>query len=777
MKTPPILISRTKALSTLCAFGLLVWPGLASAQTLYFWTGTGGGASWTTPANWNNATQTGATATTAPGNAANDSVTINQGSTAGAPVILNNTATTTIGSFNLGSLVSSSAYLQITGTGTKLKPSTAGAYLIGNGNTSTVGLTIKDGGELDFSAATSLSLASGTNSNVTVNLGNGSTSAGTLRGGTTTTTLGSKPGALATLNVNNGGVAIFSSPASAFTLGNTGTGVINVAAGGQLNITAAVTAGSGAGGEGDISVTGGNITTGSAVTLGNGGGISTLTISSGTVSVGTILSVGVGSSISISGGRLTTGANISSNGSLTQSGGVISLGTGFSQTAGSTTITSGTMLGASTTARFTASGSVSLSNALVDFSSATSGVSSLGSGTMTQTSGTFSVNSFALGNAATALYSISGGVFSSTGVINVGSGASGNGTLLVSGGTVSSAAGTTVGNGATVGGGLLGVEGTGKYFINGSNGVANLLTIGTNSGTGSAGTVNLQGGTIAAAAGATNGYGLLLVTPATLTSGTTGSSIKGYGTITLGGSGTKTFTNGGKVVATGANLLSNTGASPTDQTLDLTGSTFTVVTSTNRGAGAGWYAVNHGKLTMNVSGTAAATTLNWGAPSGAFSVNSLVNSAQLTFATAAAPSAVTISLLASDRSDIAALWSQAGLPGGAGSADAIGIWNITNSSGSTWNGLTLRYDDSAVAPLETLALYYITDASGTWSLVSTTIDSSVNFTVSHTGTLNSGYYALLAVPEPNTLWLLAVGAGLVVGVRRLRARSVSPTRA
>lgn len=750
MKISLFLGSRTKTLSALSAFGLLVSPGLAPAQTLYFWTGTGGGASWTTPANWNNATQAGATATTAPGQAANDSVTINQGSTVGSPVVLNNTATTTIGALTLGGLASSSGHLAISGTGTVLSATAAG-FNVSNGVGATSSITINNGGELDFNpSASQVVFGSGSNSTVSVTVGGTNGSAGTLRNNGTsasTTRLANQVGSNSSMTVNAGG--------SVFLPGQ-------FLVGSSTNSTASLT------------VNGGLVSAGNAIVFGQNGANATFTLTSGTVTSSGNSSFNATSVTSITGGlyTLTSAVGATISGTFTLDGGVVSVGSGFTTSgAGAVaTMNSGSLVGTSGgTARLTVGGgSMSIGGGVVNLTGATSTIG--GGALLTQSGGAVTLAGFNVGNAASGTFRMTGGSLTATS-ISVSSGAGSNGTWIATGGTATTAAGFAVANGSTALGGQASLAGPATLLMNSSNGASNTLTIGTNSGTGAAGTLLLQGGSIASAAGATNGYSVALYTSGSLTSATTTTTLQGYGSVTLGSTGTKTFTNGGKVIASGANLVTGTG-SPADHTLDLTGSTFTVATTANRSAGAGWYAVNHGQLSMNVSGTASATTLNWGAPSGSFTVNSLVNSAQLTFATAAAPSAVTISLLASDRSDIAALWSQAGLPGGAGSSNAIGIWSINNSSGATWNGLTLRYDDSAVTPLQTLALYYIPDASGTWSVVSATIDNSVNFTVTHTGsTLNSGYYALIAVPEPNTMWLLAIGAGLVVGVRRLRARS------
>ncbi len=388
-----------------------------------------------------------------------------------------------------------------------------------------------------------------------------------------------------------------------------------------------------------------------------------------------------------------------------------------------------------------------------------------GTGSLTISAGSsMTAGQTTIGSTSTGNLAMSGGTVGVS-LLTVGTGTNGNGTATITGGTVTSTAGATVaGSGATAG--ALRVKGSGQVLLNSGNTGSIILTVGQNATSGSAGTLLLEGGTIAAAAGATNGFGVSLYTPGTLTSTTTTSSIQGYGTLSVGGTGAKIFTNGGKVIASGANLVSGVG-SASDQTLALNGSTFTVAATANRAAGSGWYAVNHGQLAMNMSGTTSGTTLNWGAPTGSFSGSSLINSAQLTLNASTAPSAVTISLFATDRTDMASVLARTGLPGGT----IIGLWNIANGSANTWTGLTLRYDD-VLAASQTPSLYYTPTASGSWSLINTTVDLG-NFLVSDSvASLNNGYYALSVVPEPVTVSLFfAGGMGLLI-FSRIRRRTV-----
>lgn len=343
----------------------------------------------------------------------------------------------------------------------------------------------------------------------------------------------------------------------------------------------------------------------------------------------------------------------------------------------------------------------------------------------------------------------------------VGTGVGSVGTFAMTGGTMTSTGGLTIAN-AGAATGLMTVKGASSTVrLNAGNTSNQTLQVGQNAASGSAGTLLIEGGSVTPAAGATNGFNVQLYTPATNSSTVSSSSIQGYGTLSLGGTGTKTFTNGGKVIASGANLVSGSGPLA-DRTLDLSGGTFNVAVAANAASGAGWYAVNQGKLVMNVSGTAAAKTLYWGAPTGAFSVTSLVNSAMVTFNANTVQTDISISLLSADRSDIANLFSQPGLPVSA--SGVIGLWQVTENSANTWEGLTIRYDN-ALASGATPSLYYISGSSGTWTLIGSTVDA-VNYLISdNVASLDSGYYAV-TVPEPSVANLILCAGGALLLFRR-----------
>lgn len=554
----------------------------------------------------------------------------------------------------------------------------------------------------------------------TINLGSSSGSPVTLNNNVTTTIgsllLANAASSTAYLTVSGAGTLLYANIGAAGynVAGNTGaTAGLSLESGGSLTLN----------GTGQVVLASAANTTAN-LTVGSGSTFTTTTTSAFRVGNNTganaTVTVDAGGTVSIA-AQMNVGNAAGSTGSVILNGGALTATT--------------TLIGAAGT------GSLSISAG----SSMTAGQTSIGS-------------------TATGTLSMSGGSMGIS-LLTVGTGTNGNGTATITGGTVTSTGGATVAaSGATAG--SLRVKGTGQVLLNSGNTSSVILTIGQNAASGSAGTLLLEGGTVAPAAGATNGFGVSLYTPGTLTSTTTTSTIQGYGTLSLGGTGSKSFLNGGKVIASGANLVSGVG-SATDQTLALNGSTFTVgAIPANRAAGSGWYAVDHGQLAMNMSGTASGTTLNWGAPSGAFSSSSLVNSAQLTLSASTAPSAITISLLATDRTDMASVLSRGGLPAGT----LIGLWNIANGSANTWTGLTLRYDD-VLAASQTPSLYYTPTASGTWSLVTTTVDLG-NFLVSdNVASLNTGYYALSVVPEPGVVSLiLAGGIGLVLA-RRIRRRA------
>jgi len=343
----------------------------------------------------------------------------------------------------------------------------------------------------------------------------------------------------------------------------------------------------------------------------------------------------------------------------------------------------------------------------------------------------------------------------------VGTGAGAVGTFAMTSGVTTSTAGLTIAS-AGAATGLMTVKGAGSEVrLNAGNSSNQTLQIGQNAASGSAGTLLLEGGSVTPATGATNGFNVQLFTPATNSSTVSSSTIQGYGTVSLGGTGSKTFTNGGKVIASGANLVSGSGPAA-DHTLDLSGGTFNVAVTANAASGSGWYAVNKGKLVMNVSGTAAAKTLYWGAPTGAFSATSLVNSAMVTFNANTAQADVSISLLSADRSDIANLFSQPGLPVSA--SGVIGLWQITENSANTWEGLTIRYDN-ALAAGATPSLYYISGSSGTWTLVNSTVDATNYLISDNMASLDSGYYAV-TVPEPGVATLVLCAGGAFFLFRR-----------
>ena len=276
-------------------------------------------------------------------------------------------------------------------------------------------------------------------------------------------------------------------------------------------------------------------------------------------------------------------------------------------------------------------------------------------------------------------------------------------------------------------------------------------------------TLNLKGGSI------TNNGNTLVIGAGTLNNGTASTySLGGGGTATLaGGSITSTggggftsnntlsgygtvsaaYTNQGKVVADGAG---------TDRTLAFTSA---AIGSSNTG-GLGWFAQNHGKLTLPSIAVNSATAYNWG---GDPTLLGMVNSVGLNFHGAITPGNLSISLLSPDRTDVPP-----------GLVDAVDVWQF--DPGTLRFGtvdLTFRYDDAAAAALGVAA-----ESIGSLALrelamggvVGTTNNISSDLLTAY-GLTSLGDYAIAKVPEPTTviIWSL-LGAGGWLGMRASRRR-------
>jgi hypothetical protein len=205
-------------------------------------------------------------------------------------------------------------------------------------------------------------------------------------------------------------------------------------------------------------------------------------------------------------------------------------------------------------------------------------------------------------------------------------------------------------------------------------------------------------------------------------------TITGWGTVDLTGS----LTNNGRIVANGFAV---------DRNLDL--SSFTSVNNTIPNGTTetnGWYAENQGQLVLPAMAVATGNgTYNWGeAPYD--SVNNpsidLVNSMQLTFTNVATAGSVSISLMATDRTDI-----PAELPTGCTTNSA---WKVTSSTLAFDSAnVTFRYDPAIEATDRTLLVLRY-DGSD-WVIDVNPTRNTTNKLISIGMTALSPYYAVVRV--------------------------------
>ena len=364
-------------------------------------------------------------------------------------------------------------------------------------------------------------------------------------------------------------------------------------------------------------------------------------------------------------------------------------------------------------------------------------------------------------------------------------------------GTVNQAAGTTL----TVNGSLhAGYGGSGPSVwtqAGGTTTVNNEFRVGENGG--ATGTYNLNGGTLTVNVNGGTGY-------IGVGGGSTGVFNQAGGTVYVGrhgqefnvgysGSGTWNLGNAsvaGNVLETGTGSVNlrvrNQGTAEgtiqgwgtwgmtgytymdgivrangygTDRTLDFSSfagsgnSSIRNNMNNNLGDAHGWYAVNHGKLLLPALAVSSGnTTLNWGEDQSDSTLD-LINSMRLAFNTATAGS-LSVSLLASDRTDV---------PGGL--VNPVGVWDLAGSGGLSFSSvdLTFRYDDILAGANESnLKLFHY--VGGTWVTVPGSLDTANNW-LTATGVSSFSEFAIatgfqeIAVPEPSTILLLALGGALL----------------
>ncbi|HAU36750.1 MAG TPA: hypothetical protein DCX07_03415 [Phycisphaerales bacterium] len=373
-----------------------------------------------------------------------------------------------------------------------------------------------------------------------------------------------------------------------------------------------------------------------------------------------------------------------------------------------------------------------------------------------------------VGDAGTGYFKAAGGTFS-TRELHVGQQSGSSGTVVVESGATSFAAGrdTYIGYAgmgsllasasislASSGGGVtLGYDSTGSGTLKLLNSSTN-LALGTGKflkvGVSGTGLFEIRGGTVSS--GGVGQAEQIVVRDQSSATGT----FQGYGTFSMGGG----IKNNGRIIADGF------AGAASDVTLDLSALDGyggpSVINSIENTTNNGWYAQNRAKLTLAGLGVAAGnSSVNWGEQNqyGDGSVYAddatidLVNSVHATFAGVSSAGTLSGSLLASDRSDVAAA------PSG---ITFIGVWELSFNRAFTSVDLQFRYDDAAAGG-NTPKLYHYT--GGNWTELNSTVLSGNR--IETTGLTSLSQFAVGVIPEPATAAVLVLG-GLGVLLRRRR---------
>ena len=174
-----------------------------------------------------------------------------------------------------------------------------------------------------------------------------------------------------------------------------------------------------------------------------------------------------------------------------------------------------------------------------------------------------------------------------------------------------------------------------------------------------------------------------------------------------------------------------------DRTLSIDGwsSSFGNPTANTSSGTNGWYAVDHGKLTLKDIPITAAATEYWGDTAGGAAFD-LVNAAAVTLSSVTGSGSLIGSLYAADHGDVPAF--------GAGSK-VIGVWRFEESGFTSTQDVTLRYDHVAAAAEgiteADLKIFSNDGAGGSWTELSTTV-TEASRTIAATGITGSPFLAV-----------------------------------
>jgi hypothetical protein len=185
---------------------------------------------------------------------------------------------------------------------------------------------------------------------------------------------------------------------------------------------------------------------------------------------------------------------------------------------------------------------------------------------------------------------------------------------------------------------------------------------------------------------------------------------------------------------------------PTDQNNPMATTSFSLATAPVSPllCGVGWYAINHGRLSLPLIPSAAdPTVFIWGDDAKASSL-SLVNSVRISMQGTAAGVPADLSLLSEDRSDVPDRTQINGAP--------IGLWQVDPSGPDLASAeLTIDYNsvlaDALGAAPSSVQLWTYSDNTDAWTTADSFSLDSADHLVSGFGT-DISYFAVSVVPAP-----------------------------